>query len=345
MEGSFPGAADDVGPETPEGRLEAILSGFEIGQALYVFAKLGVAERLAGGPRRADEVAPEVGALRDPLFRVLRLLAGVGVLSQDVDDRFALTTLGERLLRDRPQSLAPTVLFLNEELYRAAGDLFHTVRTGETGFHHVFGAEQFDYLATHPAANDVFNEAMATRAYDWTTLTEAYDFAAHRTLVDVGGGHGAVLAALLRATPGLTGVLFDLPHVVAGAEAFLAARGVADRVRIEAGSVLDSVPAGADLYLEVSMLHTLPEAAVRRALDRIRSAIPSDGTFLLAERVVPAGGTPSPAKLMDVRMLYATGGRERTATEWRGLLDSAGFALERIEPTPIPHSLLIARPR
>lgn len=332
-------------PDTPPGRLHAMLDAFEVGQAIYVAVKLGVPDRLVAAPRRAEDLAPEVGARPGPLFRVLRLLAGVGVLSQDPEDRFGLTTLGELLVTGREGSLAPRAIFLNEELYRAAGDLLHTVRTGETAFSHVFGAGWMDYLGAHPAANAAFQAAMVARETNWVALTEAYDFHAHRTLVDVGGGHGAVLAALLRATPGLRGVLFDLPHVLAGATDYLRAQGLVDRVRFEAGSLLDAVPPGADLYLEVGVLHLFPDPVVTRALGHLRRAIPAGGTLLLAELVVPPGSGPSPAKQLDVRMLYASGGRERTAVEWRELLAGAGFDLVRIEPTPLAPSLLIARPR
>ncbi len=332
-------------PDTPPGRLRAMLDAFEVGQAIYVVAKLGVPDRLVAGPRRAEEVAAEVGARPGPLYRVLRLLAAVGLFSQDPEDRFGLTSLGELLVAGREGSLAPRAVFLGEELYRAAGDLLYTVRTGETAFPHVFGTGWLDYLGSHPEANASFQAAMVARETNWGALTEAYDFSAHRTLVDVGGGHGAVLAALLRATPGLRGILFDLPHVIAGASDHLRAQGVADRVRLEAGSLLESVPAGEELYLEVGVLHLFPDREVARALENLRRAVPAGGTLLLAELVVPPGSTPSPAKQLDVRMLYASGGRERTEPEWRALLGSAGFDLVRVEPTPLAPRLLVARPR
>jgi predicted O-methyltransferase YrrM len=332
------------GPELPRDQLIRIASGFEVSQATYVLAKLGVPDRLASGPRRAEELASEVGAKPHPLFRVMRLMASVGVLTQDETDHFGLTSLGELLRSDVPGSCRWMVISQNEERYRAAAELLHTVRTGETAFNHVFGVGMFEYNATHPKANAAFNAAMASTPAKGELLVSLFNFDSVRTVADIGGGRGAILASLLRARPNLHGILFDLPQVLAEAETFLRENGVLDRCQLVAGSVLDSIPPGADVYLFSVVLHIFADPDATKVLRNVRRVIPVGGTLLLVELVIPPGEEPSLSKQLDLRMLYATGGIERTEPEWRKLLREAGFRLDAIHSTGTPLSLLVARP-
>lgn len=332
------------GPEQPRDQLIRITSGFEISQATYVFAKLGVADHLALGPRRAEELASEVGAEPRPLFRLMRLLASIGMLSQDQTDHFGLTSLGELLRSDVPGSCRWVVISQNEERYRAAGELLHTVRTGETAFNHVFGVGMFEYNATHPQANAAFNAAMASIPAKGDFLLSLFDFDAVRTVADIGGGRGAILTSLLRGRPNLRGILFDLPQVLEEAETFLRENGVRDRCQLIAGSVLNSIPPGADAYLFSLVLHIFADLDAGKVLQNVRRVIPAGGTLLLVELVIPPGEQPSLSKQVDLRMLYATGGVERTEPEWRELLREAGFRLDAILSTGTPLFLLVARP-
>ncbi len=346
------GGLNRMGPpsearSTPPGLRERLLelsSGFEVSQAIYVLAKLGIADHIADGPRSADDIATRVGAQPRPLFRLMRFLAGIGVLSQDSSDGFGLTPMGELLRSDVPGSARLHVISINEAEYRAAGELLYTVRTGETAFNHLFGEGIFEYLASHPEAGSAFNARMAALPSKGEELLSLFDFSMARTVVDVGGGRGAVLATLLIARPHLKGILFDLPGVVLEAEKLLADQGVRDRCQLVGGSVLDSVPAGGDTYLTSTVLHGFDDAQAARVLRNIRRAIPPDGTLLLWEFVVPPGGAPSRSKTLDLRMLYASGGVERTEPEWRRLLRDSGFRLKEIAQPATPRPLLIATP-
>lgn len=333
-----------LNPPEPRERLLEFASGFEVSQAIYVLAKLGIADQIADAPRSADEVAARVGAQPRPLFRLMRFLAGIGVLRQDASDRFGLTPMGELLRSDVPGSARLHAISVNEEEYRAAGELLHTVRTGETAFNHLFGVGLFEYFASHPEAGAAFNARQAALPSKGDELLSQFDFGASRTVVDVGGGRGAVLANLLIARPHLKGILADLPGVVREAEEFLRGRGVRDRCRLVGGSILEGVPSGGDVYLTSAVLHTFDDAGAARVLGNIRRSIPADGTLLLWEFVVPPGGGPSRSKTLDLRMLYASGGVERTAAEWTKLLNEAGFRLEKVAQPATPRSLLIAKP-
>lgn len=323
-------------------RLLELASGFEVSQAIYTVAKLGVPDHLAAGPRTADELAPLVGAQVGPLFRLLRYLASVGVFTQSDSDRFGLSPLGDWLRSNVPGSARMHVISINEAEYRAAGALLHTVVTGETAFNHVFGVGLFDYLAANPTAGAAFNARMAALPAKGEVLLPQFDFSSIRTIVDVGGGRGAILATLLRARPNLRGILFDLPAVMGEAERFLREQGVLDRCRLVGGSVLDFVPEGGDACLTSAVLHTFDDTQALKVLHNIRRALPTGGRLLLWEFVVPSGGQPSRSKLMDLRMLYASGGAERTEAQWTALLAQAGYRLESVRATTSPRPLLVA---
>jgi hypothetical protein len=325
-------------------RLLDLASGFEISQAIYALAKLGVADHLARGPRSVESLARLVDARPRPLFRLMRFLAHVGLLTQSESDQFGLTPLGEWLRSDVPGSARPAVISVNEAEYRAAGELLHTIRTGETGFDHLFGMGLFDYLSANPEAGAAFNARMAALPSKGDVLLSQFDFDSAQTVVDVGGGRGAVLATLLLAKPHLQGILADLPQVMAEADVFLRERGVRDRCTLAGGSILESVPVGGDVYLTSAVIHTFGDPDAAKVLRNIRAVMPRHGTLLLWEFVVPLGGEPSRSKVLDLRMLYASGGVERTEPEWVELLRKTGFRFERAASTGTVRPLVIARP-
>jgi SAM-dependent methyltransferase len=340
------GGCDLTAPGDPSARekLIQLTSGYRLTQALYVVAKLEIADRLVAGPRDAESLAREVGAHPDRLFRVLRALASLGVFSMDAERRFGLTPMGEYLRTDAPGSVAAFATFQGEEPYRAFGELLHTVRTGETAFGHVYGMGHFDYLAHHPEASALFHRTMAGTVAAVDDPVEGCDLRDRHVVVDIGGGRGVLLAAVLRRYPSLTGILFDLPEAVTDASAFLESRGVLDRVEVRTGSAFDSVPAGGDVYVMSRILHDWPDEKAVQLLRNCRAAIPDGGLLLLREGVL-GEAVPAPVQAqLDLMMMAVPGGRERTESEWRALLAQAGFALQHVLGEQRPQALITAVP-
>jgi SAM-dependent methyltransferase len=332
-------------PQTsPRDDLLRMAWGYRTTQALYVVAKLGVADVLERGPATADAIAAEVGAHPRSLFRVMRTLAALGVFTQDASDRFGLTPLGDPLRTRSPESVRHMILMVGDQQYRVAGELLHTVRTGETAYDHVHGMGHFAHMAQDPEEAATFNAAMAEGTRRFGDPFASLDLTGRRLAVDVGGGRGELLAILLRNRPDLRGVLYDLPQGVAEARPFLESQGVADRVRIEPGSMFDSVPPGGDVYLLSRVLHDWPDDRAALVLRNCRAAIADDGVLLIREGVVPPGDAPSPSKQTDLVMLFMLGGAERTEAEWRALLERSGFAVDRIHRVPGPFDIIAAKP-
>lgn len=341
MSGAGPVEPDD---SSPSERLHRMATGYRDTQALYVVAKLGVADLLADGPTTADELARRLGVQARPLFRVLRNLAGQGVFTQDGEDRFGLTPAGEPLRTDHPRTVRHSLIMHGELHYQAAGALLHTVQSGETGFDHLYGKGLFAYLADHPEDSAAFNAAMGDSAGVWSNPITAYDFRGHRVIVDVGGGRGTLLATLLARNPDLRGILYDLPQGVAEARSFLESQGVADRCEIRTGDAFREIPSGGDVYIFSRFLDDWPDDQARSLLRNARKAIPRTGLLLLWEAVVPSGDEPSLTKDIDLTMLFLLGGAERTEAEWRALLAATGFALVKVTKTGGMFDLIEASP-
>ncbi|WP_345604099.1 methyltransferase [Pseudonocardia adelaidensis] len=318
-------------------RLARLADGYVVTQLLWVAAELRIADALADGPRSAKELATQVGADPDVLRRVLRGLAAEEVLDDLPGDRFGLTATGE-LLRDGVEgSQRGAVLARGGLYYGALAGLLDAVRDGGVPFELVHGRTFFQHLDIHPAESARFQSSMAVRAArEAAAVVEAYDFRRFRTLVDVGGGTGVLLAEILRAAPPVSGVLFDRPEVVRGSQ-----------LPHVGGDFFAEVPAGAEAYVLSRVIHDWPGAEAVAILRTVRRAIPDSGTLLLVEAVLPARASDDPAAVrMDVHMLTLLGGQERTADEFAALLAAAGFRLDRVMPTG-PRSgvhVLVARP-
>ena len=323
-----------------------IAQGAWLTQALYVTTKLGIADALADGPLRADDVARRVGSDPDATFRLMRALASASMLKQRRDGRFALTRVGQKLRSDVPGTMAPMIQFIGHPHHWADwGSLLYSVRTGKPAADELRGMPFFDYLETDPEFAAVFNDAMTgVSSMAIENLPPAYDFSDRKLIVDVGGGHGALLGAVLRNAPQALGVLFDLPSVVANAGPVLDAAGVSSRCTVTAVSFFESVPDGGDAYLLKTIIHDWAEDDALSILRNIRTAIASDGKLLLLEMVLPEGTPPHPGMLLDLEMLVAAGGRERTAAEYSELLSRAGFRQSRVIPTASPMSVVEAFP-
>jgi len=325
----------------PQAALQRLLRGARITQVLYAAAKLGIADQLANGPKTSDELATATGAHPDALYRVLRALASLGVFEEREARRFALTPVGALLQSDHPDSMSAFTVFLGEEAYRAWDDLLYSVMTGAPAFDHVYGASHFAYLATHPEASAAFNQTMSDMSRrSASAVVTAYDFAEAGTIVDVGGGQGMLLAAILRAHPALRGVLMDQPHVVASAQAVLAEAGVAERCAVVGGDFFEEVPSGGDIYTLRRIIHDWDDERGSLILRSCARALGPGGKVLVIEDVVAPGSEALNTTFRDLQMLVMTGGRERTEAEYSRLFTASGLRLTRIIPTQADASII-----
>jgi hypothetical protein len=347
MGGAMDGAVGSGSAPTPESqeRLLTLVRSYRLSQAVYVATRLGIPDLLADGPRETDELARATGCHAPSLHRVLLALAGAEVFEQVGPRRFALTAVGAGLRTGVPGSQRPGVLLLlDESLWRPWGHLLHTVRTGENAFHHTHGAGLFDYLAGHPEVASVFDAAMTDySAVQAPTIAAIYDFSRMNLVVDVGGGHGRLMATLLERYPRLRGILFDLPHVVEGARPLLDATGVADRCELVGGSFFESVPAGGDAYVLRDIIHDWEDEQAVAILANCRRAMADGARLLLVERYVATDPHEALAvRLTDLVMLVNVGGRERTTDEYATLLARSGLRLGRTIPLDpgMPHHLI-----
>lgn len=308
---------------------------YQLSQALYVAAKLGVADVLADGPLVPCALADAVGARADELRRVIRALVAAGVFVELDDGRIGLNDAARDLQADAPGRTRDVVINFSEEMYRAFGELLHTVQTGKTAFEAVYGQPLFDYYASHPEAEASGSARMTARSLPVTEELAASNLTARvATVTDVGGGTGTVVAALLAAHPGLHGVLYERSTVVPLARAYLTKHGVAERCDVIAGDFFVSVPEGADLYLLKSVLHDWDDEHCLTILRNCRTAMHDTARLAIVEFVLPdvmaADRASLPAALLDLIMLAYAGGRERTATEFSHLVEQAGLRLERV---------------
>ncbi len=329
------------GPPLPAVLLQMI-TGCWVSQIIHVAAKLGIADLLSDGAKSSAELAKSTGVDADALYRMLRALASLGIFAERDPGFFELTPLAEYLRTGAPGSLrAAAIMFGEDWHYRPWGNLLHSVKTGQTAFSHIFGEEVFPYLAWNEEAAKIFNEAMTGGASaDIAAITAAYDFSGIGRVVDIGGGHGSLIAAVLKANPSIRGTLFDQPAVVAGAQRLLEAEGVAARCEIVGGDFFESVPSGGDVYTLKYIIHDWDDDRALRILRNLHRAMGAKSRILLIENVIAPGNEPSFGKLVDIEMLVMAGGRERTAQEFRALYAAAGFELTNIIPTQSALSLV-----
>ena len=330
----------------PEIGLLELASGFTATHALYAAAKLGIADVLANGPLSADDVAAEVGSNPDTTHRLLRACAAFGVFREGPDGRFGLTPLANGLRSGTRDSMLPVILMLGDPRYqRTWGQLPHTVETGMPGAEEALGKPMWDYLDHHPDFAATFNDAMTRlTALDWPAVEAAYDFTKFSTIIDIGGGHGQLLALMLDAAPSAKGVLLEREVIVGDAEDHLREAGVLPRCRIDAGSFFETAPRDGDLYVMRRVVHDFDDEQAAAILANVHRHMPTGSILLLLESVVPPGNTPHFAKLLDLDMMIFVGGRERTEQEFATLLGRAGFRLTRVIPTISTISLIEAVP-
>lgn len=298
-------------------------------QAIHVAARFALADLVAGGPKSIKELADATVTQASSLGRLLRALTSLGIFAEDTTGRFRQTALSDTLRSDHPQSIRPVAMMLGAHfVWKPFGALGEAVQTGQPSFERVYGAPFFEYLAGHPDDAAVFNAAMSSSPDHLAAIVGAYDFSKFERIIDVGGGHGLLLAGILSANPRLRGVLYDLPGVVAGSSA-LRQEPIRRRCEIIGGDFFRDVPAGADAYILKGIIHDWNDEAALKILKNCRRAIRPDGTLLLAETVLTPSSDPATA-LMDMLMMVITSGRERTESEFRSLLQEAGFSMVQV---------------
>jgi predicted O-methyltransferase YrrM len=347
---STPSMPPSAPPPSPTTTLSQLLRGSLVTQLIYVAATLGIADLLKTGARSTTELATMVGAAPQALYRVLRALASLGIFAETEPGWFTLTPLAEPLQSDVPGSLRGSAMVYGDRwFWQPCGELLHSVRTGQVAFEYVHNQALFAYLdqAGDAAASFNTHQTNMTRL-DVAAILTAYEFAGFTTVVDVGGGHGALTAAIAHACPRTTIILFDQPAVAAGARLRLQVEGVAERCSVIAGDFFASVPAGGDAYVLKDIIHDWDEERALTILRNCHQAMAQhagrSARLLVVEKVIPPGNAPFAGKLTDITMLLITGGRERTAAEYQALLEQAGFTLTKIVPTPSPASVIEAVP-
>ena len=333
--------ANNLDEGMPQVALLKMITGAWLSQAIYGAASLGVADVIKDGPKTIDEIAAAVNAEPRALYRVLRLLASHGIFEEQPDQRFAQTSYSECLEREAFGSVRAMSILCGEEHYRAWGDIVQSLKTGAPAFDRLYQQSFYDHLNTNPTLNKTFDDAMLNMAILGNlAVSGAYSFAPQTTIVDMGGGHGQLLSAVLNQNPDTCGVLFDTPQTLTGAPEFLASAGIEDRVRCQPGDFFFEAPKGGDYYLMARVLQNFSDEACVTLLRHCREAMSPGAKILVIEMVIPPGNKPFFGKLSDVNMLVMTHGRERTAEEYASLFIAAGLRLTRTIPTESPMSIV-----
>lgn len=322
---------------TPSIEAQRLLSGFRVFQMVVAACRLRLPDLVGAGPKTADELAASTETHGPSLRRMLRGLAAWNFFDEQPDGRFAATPVSDTFRSDKP-GLRNMTLMQSEEAYQVWSELMYTLRTGKPAFEHVFGKNRWDQLADDPEAALRFNAAMVELSSRVAqSFVDAYDFGGARTVVDIGGGNGALLIAILRSHVEMRGILFDLAQGLAGAEQKLAAAGVADRVTLQEGSFFEAVPSGGDVYLLKSIVHDWDDERALAILQTCRRAMNGEARLVILEREL-AGRIEDPSEALssvmsDLNMMVVLGGGERTPDEYGQLLDRSGLRMTRLVPT------------
>lgn len=322
-----------------------IVTGTWRTQALYTAVALRLPDHIANGHTTSASLAAEAAADPDGIIRLMRLLTALDVFGGDDRTGYALTPVSELLRSEVPGSMRDMCLMYGEEFHRAWGSAATAVRTGRAGFEDAFGCDLHEYLADEAEAGPKFLRAMNAGSAFFSDVPEAYDFASCRTVTDLGGGSGMLLATVLGANPGLHGVLLDREHMLPVAKEYLEATVKPNRYEMVAGDLFDAVPTGSDVYLLSRILQDWDDSACITLLTNVRHAMTSESSrLLIIERTVPEDGSALLPLLFDLHLLMMAGGRERTLAGYKSILDGAGMRIESVHPLALETSLLVAAP-
>jgi hypothetical protein len=318
-----------------------LLNGAHVAGAVSCLAQLGIPDLIEAAPKLAEELAREIGATPQALYRLMRATASVGVLSEGPDGKFSQTPMSMVLRSDATPSLRAFAIMGGREWHaRGWAHLEHCVRTGKQALEQIYGTPIFEFLKQHPAEGQIFNDAMTDISMiDSPAVAEAYNFEDIRSIVDVGGGHGLLLATILKKNPHLRGTLYDMSHVVEGATKG-PLKPVMERCTLAAGDMFSSVPAGADAYIMKHIIHDWPDDLCVQILKACRKGVNSGGKLLVVDNVIQPGNDFSPGKFLDLQMLIFPSGCERTEKQFRDLFAAAGWQLNRIIRTVAADSIV-----
>jgi SAM-dependent methyltransferase len=321
--------------------LQIICAQWE-GAAIGAAAKYGIADQLETGPKTTPELATRLNLHEDSLYRVLRALAGLGIFHEGENRTFSQTPLSDLLRTNaRPSLRHVAASWLDNWHWRSIQGICSTVENGRTGAANVLGAELFDYLGAHPDEALSFNRCMTDLSSgEAPAVMATYDFSGFEHIVDVAGGAGRLLAAILASVPELRGTLFDQPSVIEQAKSDAILAPFADRCQLIGGDFFEAVPAGVDAYIMKHIIHDWDDERAAKILKNCRRGLKPGGKLLVVDRVIGPPNTPDPKKFFDIAMMLMPGGRERSETEWNALYASAGFRVTRIMQTPAPHSII-----
>lgn len=320
-----------------------------VSQALYVAAELDIPGLLANGAMKSSKLAAATGVHEPYLQRLLRGLVSIDILFEREDGTFELTELGSLLRSDHPSTIRSWALFSGRHLWNIWGHLLDSVKTGKSGQELIYGTTGFGHFEGDEELAEIFNRSMVemTRIIA-DNVAKTYDFSGFKRVMDVGGGYGQLLSAILLANPGVSGVLFDLPRVFEGAKKNIADMGLADRCEVISGSFFEEVPSGCDLYLMKSILHDWPDDLCKKILTNCRSAMTGKNKLLIIDRFYPDHIEVTREHQMiarsDLNMMLGPGGLERTESEWRDLFGSSGFQIDRVIPLEMAFRLIEASP-
>jgi hypothetical protein len=318
-----------------------MLNGAHVAGAVSCLAQLGIPDLVEAGPKSAEELARQIGAHPQALHRLMRATASVGVLSEGPDGKFSETAMSAVLRSNASPSLRGLAIMGGREWHaRGWSRLEYCARTGEQALDQIYGMPVFEYFKKYPEEAQIFNEAMTgLSTIDSPAVADAYNFDGIRSIVDVGGGHGPLLATIMKKNPHLRGTLYDMPHVVD-----LATNGplhpMMDRCTIESGDMFSSVPTGADVYIMKHIIHDWPDDMCVKILKACRKSVNSDGKLLVVDNVIQPGNDFSPGKFLDLEMLIFPGGCERSEKQFRDLFAAADWQLSRIIRTAASDSIV-----
>ncbi len=331
---------------SPKQQLMQLIIGFWVSQAIYGAAKLRIAEQLASGPKTASELAKKVNCDAGALRRTLRALASVGVFAEDGQKRFSLTEIGDCLREDSSTSARPSTIMLTEIFYPSWGNFLHSLQTGEPAFEQQTGQPLFEYLAKNSDKAAVFDAAMVSyMSEESEAIATTYDWPSTGKIMDVGGGSGGLIRAVLAKEPQLSGAIFDLPEVIDRNSRLYETDEVLRTCEFHPGDFFSSIPEGADLYMFRNIIHDWDDDRSINILKNCERACQGGGRVLLLEYVIPEGNIPFAGKWLDLMMLVGPGGQERTELEYRYLLDLADLEVTRIIPTSTEMSIIEAQPK
>ncbi len=341
---SHTGEKEDV--LSPQAVLIRMTHGYCEAKALQVAAELGIADLIAENSKTADQLSKIVGVHSNSLYRLLRALASLGIFKETDDSHFENTPLSEAIRADVPGSVRDFVIMTpNDGFLLAWAKFMDVVRAGKPSFKDVNGCDQWEYFRRHPDMGERFNKGIAARTSQVTyALLKSYDFSQFKTLIDVGGGLGTVLASILKKYPQLHGCLYEQSSVIEGAKSFLEAQGVISRCNLISGNFFESVPRDFDAYLMKSITHDWENEKAMTILKNCRAAINKNGKLLIIDAVMSRDNAPHPAKWKDLMMMVVYGSRERTEQEFQKLLRASDFELKKVIALPLPDALIEAVP-